>query len=156
MYSYFLQHVEKKIPGFYILCKKHARIIKYIISGGTGAVVDLGLLFLLVSVWGLWYISGAVLAFLVAFCFSFTLQKFWTFGSNSFDRLHMQAGLYLLVSLLNLVLNTFLIYIFVEYFNIHYFLSQIIAGVLLAVSSFFIYKTFIFSRTSSNAKLSRP
>lgn len=127
------------------------KIAKYIISGGTAAVVDLAALYIFVEWFHMWYVLSAVLAFLVAFCFSFTLQKFWTFKDRATQQMHKQATVYFVVSVINLGVNTLLMYIFVEYLHIHYFVSQIIAGGLLAISSFFIYSRFIFPVKSEQA-----
>lgn len=123
---------------------KIIKIVRYVISGGTAAVIDLSFLYLFVEYLKIWYLLSAVIAFLIAFTISFTLQKFWTFKDKSVERMHTQATLYLIVSLINLGLNTFFIYLFVEYAHFHYFFSQFITGALLAVSSFFVYSLFIF------------
>ncbi len=125
--------------------EKIFKIAKYIISGGTAAVVDLFFLYLFVEKFHLWYVFSAILAFLIAFSVSFSLQKFWTFKDKTTEKVHKQASIYFIVSVLNLGLNTFLMYIFVDLCGLHYFPSQILAGALLAISSFFIYSRFIFS-----------
>lgn len=131
--------------------EKLFKIIKYVISGGTAAVIDLFFLYFFVEHSSMTYLSAAVIAFLIAFCASFTLQKFWTFKDSSVEKVHKQATVYLIVSLANLGLNTFLIYVFVEYSHLHYFISQILAGALLAVSSFFVYSFFIFKPVAVKA-----
>jgi putative flippase GtrA len=129
---------------------KVKKIAKYIISGGTAAVVDLAALYVFVEWFHMWYVLSAIIAFLIAFCFSFTLQKFWTFKDREVENVHKQATVYFVVSVVNLGVNTLLIYLFVEYLHLHYFVSQIIAGGLLAVSSFFIYSIFIFPKKTDN------
>jgi putative flippase GtrA len=128
--------------------EKIFKVAKYIISGGTAAVVDLFFLYIFVEKFGLWYVFSAILAFLIAFSVSFSLQKFWTFKDTSTDKVHKQASVYFIVSVVNLGLNTLLMYIFVDIVKLHYFPSQILAGGLLAISSFFIYSRFIFSSNS--------
>ena len=123
---------------------KIIKTIKYIISGGTAAVVDLSFLALFVDVFKINYLISAIFAFLIAFSVSFLLQKFWTFQDKGMDDVHKQASIYFIVSATNLGINTLLMYLFVDHFHIHYFLSQILASGLLAISSYFIYSRFIF------------
>ena len=136
--------VHRASPVAHAALFKRRRVLKYLISGGTAAAVNIGLLYFLTDTLGIWYIFSAVLAFAVAFVVSFGFQKFWTFEDHSTDGMHGQAAAYLLVALVNLGVNTALIYGFVEFLGIHYLLAQIIAGIIIACESFFVYKKFIF------------
>src|SRR3954462_3006613 len=127
---------------------QYQQIIKYIISGGTAAVVDILFLFIFTDFFHLWYLLSAVLAFLLAFGVSFGLQKYWTFSDKSNEGIHKQASLYFVVSIVNLLLNTLLMYIFVDLAHIWYMAAQVITGGLMAFLSYFLYKKFIFTRTS--------
>lgn len=124
------------------MMSKHV-VIRYIISGGTSAVVDLTLLYLMNSVLEIHYLLSAILAFLGAFGVSFTLHKFWTFKSHD-EKAHKQLVMYLATSLFGLILNTLLMYVFVDHFYIQVILSQIIVGILVACVSFFISRNFVF------------
>jgi putative flippase GtrA len=127
---------------------KIIKTFKYVTSGGTAAVVDLFFLKLLVDSFKINYLISSIIAFLIAFSVSFLLQKFWTFQDSNMEGVHKQASIYFIVSLTNLGVNTLLMYFFVDHFHIHYFLSQIIASGLLAISSYFIYSRFIFKNNS--------
>jgi putative flippase GtrA len=132
------------------LLERHV-VLRFIISGGTSAFVDLVVLFILNSVFGIQYLISAILAFMVAFGVSFTLHKFWTFKSHS-DRPHRQAILYFGTSLFGLMLNTLLMYFFVDHIfhyaiknmKVNVMLSQIIVGVIVACVSFFLSHKFVF------------
>lgn len=115
------------------------KIFRYIISGGTAAVVDLSLLYLFTDIFGIWYLFSAVGAFLVAFLVSFNLQKYWTFKDGSKDRIKTQAAGYFLITAINLGLNTLGIFLLVHYGKIHYLPAQFIVSALIAVESYFIY-----------------
>lgn len=132
-----------------ILEKKHGKMFKlfrYVISGGTAALVDIGFLYVFTRFLGFWYILSAILAFILAFVVSFTLQKYWTFRDYSGDRIVKQSVIYFIVGLINLLLNTLLMYLFTDIARLHYIVSQIIAGLLIACISFFVYKNIIFSK----------
>jgi putative flippase GtrA len=124
--------------------KPHIPLVsRYIIAGGIGAVADLGLLFILVRS-GVHYLIAATIAFIVATCVSFTMQKFWAFRNRQLERLHVQAPLFLLVAFFNVLMNTLLMYVLVDTFHIWYLGAQVIASGLVAVYSFFVYKFLVF------------
>lgn len=129
---------------------KHAKIGRYLISGGTAAFTNIVLLFLFTDIFGIWYIASAVLAFILAFIVSFTLQKFWTFQDGSKDQIHKQAVIYLTVAVVNLLVNTGLLYLQVEYLGVYYILAQLIASAVIAVESFFVYQIFIFKKETTD------
>ena len=117
--------------------------VRFIIAGGTSAVIDLTLLYLLNTTLGLYYLLSAVLAFIGAFGISFTLHKFWTFKSH-LEETRKQVVMYFATSLFGLSLNTLLMFIFVDFFHIMVLLSQVFVGIIVAFSSFFISRNFVF------------
>ncbi len=127
-----------------LLFEHRIRIAKYIISGGTAASVNLGFLFLFADVLGLHYLVAGVLAFVLAFGVSFTLQKFWTFQNHDRALIPKQMVIYLTVSVFSLMVNTILLYLFVEWFGWWHIWAQVMAGGLLALINFFIYRFVIF------------
>ena len=137
---------ERYIPKLAPYLRSHARVLRFIASGGTSAVVDLGLLYFFTEEFGLHYLLSAALAFVAAFFVSFTLQKFWTFQDASTDRVHIQVSLSFTIAVINLGLNTALMYFFVDIVGLGYMLAQIIVGIMLAFESFFILKLFIFKK----------
>lgn len=128
---------------------KHV-LIRFIISGGTSAFVDLFILYVLNSIWGIHYLTSAVLAFICAFGVSFTLHKFWTFKSHG-ESAHKQVVMYLATSLFGLCLNTLLMYIFVDFFHLIVLVAQFIVGVMVAFCSYFLSHNFVFKYKQDNS-----
>jgi putative flippase GtrA/aryl carrier-like protein len=127
-------------------------MVRFVISGGTATLVNLATLYVLTHFLGIWYLYSSILAFAASFFVSFSLQKFWTFGENSHDRMQAQATLFLGVMLFALSLNTVLIYIFVELANAHYLLGQLASGILIAFVNYFSYKHVVFSEKKFEAR----
>ncbi len=121
-------------------------IVRYIISGGTSATVNLTVISLLYYVFHVYYILAGIAAFIVAFFVSLFLHKFWTFKDSSMDNVHKQAGKYLANSIFGLAVNTTVLYICVSGLHIYVFVSQIIAGILTACCTFFISRDYIFNQ----------
>lgn len=123
---------------------KYLLLIRYVIAGGLAFLINFLLLFVFKHFIGIWYLSAAVLSFTFAFIASFLLQKLWTFQDKSKESESKKLGLFLLIALFNLGVNTGLMYIFVDYAHLHYLLSQILTSALIAIYSFVMYKYLVF------------
>lgn len=57
--------------------------VRYVLAGGVAFLVDLGLLALFHQVfgWPTWLAAG--LAFVISFAFTYTIQRYFTFGSQA-------------------------------------------------------------------------
>lgn len=124
------------------------KISRYLFSGATAFGVNFLFLYTFTEWIGFYYLVSVVMAFLVAVVVSFILQKFWTFQNNSKAGLRRQAMVYITVATINTVINTLLVYLFVEYVNLHYLIAQFFSSGLIALESFFIYQFFIFKNDS--------
>jgi putative flippase GtrA len=138
-----------------IFAHRHARILKFLISGGTAAVVDLGLLYLFTDVLHVWYLFSAAIAFIAAFVVSFSLQKFWTFDNHDLDVMHTQLAMYLVLALIGLGINTVSMYGLVDHAGLHYIGAQILTSAIIAIGNFFAYKHFIFTSVATTPVVSR-
>jgi len=127
-----------------LFAKKYEQILRFLIAGGIAFTVNIAVLYLFTDILGIYYLISTVWAFVISLGVSFLLQKFWTFQDGSRDKLHIQLPLYLGMQVMNLILNTALMYVFVEYLYLWYLFSQVIIASGIAFSSFFINKTYIF------------
>lgn len=124
---------------------RYGKILRYIVSGGTGAVVNFAVLIFLVEHFHLYPVYASVGAFMVAFGVSFTLQKLWTFQNYDRATAGKQIVAYLAISLMNLGLNTLLMYLLITYTTLWYVVDQFITSALIAVESFFLYRHVVFT-----------
>ena len=122
------------------------RVLKFFFSGVIGLGVNLGV-FHLLFVLGVPYLAGSVAAFLVAMIVGFILQKYWTFGERSQKRVQKQFLLYVMLTLCNLAVNTLIVYVLVEYASAHYLVAQTIGAGSVALTSYVIYRRYIFTGT---------
>lgn len=116
------------------------KAVRYLVSGGTGAVVNIGTLFVCTHLFGVWYLVSATLAFLTAFGVSFVLQRSWTFERSGTERLMRHTVLYFAVAAVNTGINALLVYGLVEYGGVWYITAQILSGIAIAAGSFFVYR----------------
>lgn len=125
---------------------RRMRVIRFITTGGIGISVNLGLYYLLVHFIGAHYLAGSIIAVTCSTIVGFLLQKFWTFEEKTTDTAHVQFMFYSLVAILNIGLNTLIVYILAGVLTMHYLLAQGAAGGIVAVWSYFIYRELIFKR----------
>ena len=123
--------------------KRFAKVIRFLIAGGSAAVVNFSV-FYLTNVDG-HYILASIYAFFAAFLVSFLLQKYWTFKEHTHSMVKTQILMYLAVAGMNIFIGTMLLYVLVEYFGIHnHLVAQIMSQSLIACMSYFVYKHVIF------------
>ena len=103
-------------------------------------MVNLGSLFVLKHFFGVWYLASSIVAFVASFFVSFTLQRTWTFEHWTTNGLVRHSSLYLIVAIANTFLNTIIVFVLVEYLQVWYLAAQLVAGLCIAVMSFFIYR----------------
>ena len=121
---------------------------RFLFSGGTAFIVNLGLLYFLVDVLGWWYLGASLASFSVAIIVSFIMQKFWTFRDGVLQRTPAQFGFFALIAIFNSGLNVWLMYVFVDWTGIHYLLAQVFSSGLIAGWSFFAYFRFVFNKSA--------
>jgi len=121
-------------------------IVRYLVSGGTAASVNLLVFSLFFYVFHWHYLLSNIIAFIVAFGVSLTLQKLWTFQDRSTQNMHIQGLLYLFNSLFGLVVNTFLLYVSVHFLNLLPIVGVVIAGAGTALCTFSISRKYIFNK----------
>jgi len=122
------------------------KLVRYLVSGGTAALINFLLLFALTEFLEVWYLASAVIAFIVSFCASFTLQKFWTFRDGRLSAAPRQMVQHLSLAVGMIALDTVFLYLAVEILGLWYMLAQFIIFGALAVGSFFIYSRYIFKK----------
>ena len=127
------------------------QLVRYIASGGTAALCNFVLLYLLVEFVHMHYLWASVSAFIFSLAVSFTLHKFVTFHDHEHAELHWQFSRYLIVILTNLGLNTLVVFLLVEKAHVWYLFAQIFGAALVAVTGYIGYKTFVFRTTPTQA-----
>ena len=123
---------------------RHGEKLRFLISGGLAFLTSISILYVFTDILHVWYIISSVLAFVFAFGVSFSLQKFWTFRNHNIEVLRTQMSFSFIVALINLAINTVLLYGMVEFGHLYYLVAQVIATGLIACETYFVYKHVIF------------
>jgi len=135
-----MEHIKET---FIKLFQKYIRIGKFLIAGGTASVTNLATFIVLTEFFGVWYLMASVSSYIVSFFVNFYMQRAWTF-KNKANQVHAQMGLFFANSLLNLVLNTAIMYGMVDIIGVHPIISQTFVIGLLAIMNYTIYRLIIF------------
>lgn len=131
------------------LFSKCPRILRFLVSGGTAAGVNLGLLYILTEYAKIFYLYSEAVGFSAGFLVTFFLQKFWTFGDNDMNNLKKQMLSTLTLCFINFFLNLFFLFLLTDIFGIWYFGSQAFVSGMMAITNYFLYKKVIFSKKIS-------
>jgi putative flippase GtrA len=116
---------------------------RFVISGGTTFIVDLGLLRLLHGYEHMALLPATTLAFLASFCVTFIISRHWTFPTGREGRPHHQAIRFAILVAGNLV-TTLLIVGGLVAIGLYYLLAKVIAVALNAGANFLLYRRWVF------------
>lgn len=108
----------------------------YIIFAGIASIIDLCLLYSLTEFFHIWYFYSAVFAYLIGMVINFSLNKYLNFRNRS-KKIISQFSLFATVALIGLGLNQFIIYSLVEFADLWYVFSKIIALSIVMLWSFY-------------------
>ncbi len=115
---------------FLKLIYKNKLFIKYVIVGGTGAIVDFAVLYFLTDFFQIYYLISATISFILSGTLNYYLNRKWTFRSKGKKR--RQLPVFFIIALIGLSINNFIMYVLVEKFAFWYIYAKIVAtGVVL-------------------------
>ena len=121
---------EGKNAGGFSLFAKHA--IKYYAVGGSGVLVNLGILYALTDLAGYWYLASQVIAISVSITSNFLFNRFWTFSGSIEDQRNSVMYLkFLIVSLIGMGIQLGITYLLVENVAVYYMYAAAI-GIAIA------------------------
>lgn len=120
---------------------------RFFTVGASGLVVNYVVSFLLSNIVpNIWYIHATFFGILVSITTNFLLNKVWTFEDRDFSIRHFfsQYALFLSLCALGAVIQLSLVYVFVEYSNIQYAVSLIMAVGIASLGNFLLNKKITF------------
>jgi dolichol-phosphate mannosyltransferase len=121
------------------------RVTKFLVTGGLGTFIDMGILYAIARAMGETQSSkyiGAVVGFLAAMTFNFTLNRVWTFRAQEIP-IYLSYPKYALGTLGGLAVKTGAIY---SLSSVHYLMSNFIGIVLGTIFNYLASQLWAFSR----------
>ncbi len=117
-------------------------IWKYLSSGVLSVGVDYAILYLLTSIFGVYYLYSTIFSFLAGFLTNFFLNKYWTFKKEG-DTLP-QIVKYGILAGINLLVTLGLMYLLTTYVGINYLISRGMVLVVITGWNFLLYKYVVY------------
>jgi putative flippase GtrA len=117
-------------------------MLRYSVVGGTGAVVDLGVLYILTEFFNFYYLLSTTLSFSISALLNFYFNRRWTFKSTGNPK--RQLLIFSFVAVSGVLLNVAIMYILVELFNIYYMLAKVGSIAVVTIWNFLWNKYFTF------------
>ncbi len=116
------------------------RFLKFALVGGTGVIVNLGLLWIFTEIAGVFYIYSAVISIEASIISNFLLNEHWTFSDRRQKNIRMlnRAVKFNLVSFAGMLINIAVLFAFTEFLGIYYMYSEI-----LGIGAAFLWNYFI-------------
>ena len=113
----------------------------YLISGGLAVVVDFGSYFLLLQM-DVWYVTANIVSNILGFFATFVLHKYIVFGKKDAVLNHFVR--YCILTIINIVAQTMLLYAFVEYLHLDEGSAKFASWFITVLWNFFLYKFFVY------------
>ena len=134
---------KKEIGGFSLFAKQ---AIKYYSVGGSGVLVNLGILYALTDFMGLWYIASQVIAISISISSNFLFNRFWTFsGSIQEQRNSVMYVKFIIVSLIGMGIQLGITFALVENIALYYMYA---AGIGIVVAGAINYVCLLYTSPS--------
>jgi len=129
------------------------QFVKFNLWGSLGSISELFIFTVLITYFGVDYISSTILSYIVKIFFGFILNSKYTFPTVKDQKVYFIMTKYFLVNLTGLLLNVLLVYLLVESVLLKQFesvetIAKIIAIILDAVLTFFLHKKITFKQAA--------
>lgn len=121
------------------------RVIRFFLAGLVSFLVNIGFFTLLLRA-GIWYLLASMCAFIASIVVSFLLQKYWTFRDSANILLARQFVAYCTICMINLLLNTAVVYSVVDILRLPPVIGQIAGSVAVAFSGYRLYQRYVFTQ----------
>lgn len=121
------------------------KLLKFGLVGFTGLIIDFGVTFLIKErlCWNK-YVANS-LGFMLASINNYTLNRFWTFHSAD-PEIGWQFSKFLLIAVAGLLLNNLIVYMLTVKGRLNFYVSKVIAIVLVFIWSFLLNHLYTFPR----------
>ncbi|WP_020529907.1 GtrA family protein [Flexithrix dorotheae] len=136
--------IFKKYFDFLLhISKENSQIIKFIIAGGTGAVLEIALFILFNETFGIHYLISNLVAITTAIYVNYLISQKWVFESGRYSK-GMELVAFVGISILIIGLNQLVMWAFVDGLDINERISKVTSICIVAVVNFFGKKYLVF------------
>ena len=113
--------------------KAAKEVTKFYIAGITTSTIQLGLLYLLTDLAGLWYILAAVIAGVISVTINYKLNRSWVFGYSGNKKQVVQYASFWVTRIISIAIQVGILFLLVEYNILWYIYAAVVS---IAIASF--------------------
>lgn len=128
---------------FIVLLDKYGQVFKFIVAGGTGAVIELGLFILFTELLSIHYLIANLVAISIAILVNYLISQKWVFESGRHTK-ELEVIAFIVISGFIVLLNQLLMWGFVDGLAINEKISKVVSIALVAIINFFAKKYLVF------------
>ena len=119
------------------------QILKFVIVGGTATIIDYVVFFILHEILKTNILLSNVISFTLSLIYNYTISIIWVFDVDKKASKKQQFILFLIFSLIGLAINTSIVYICTDVFNIYSMIGKVVATAIVMVYNFITRKKFL-------------
>lgn len=120
-----------------------AQFMKFGIVGAIAFVIDFGLLWILTSVFDVYYLISATISFTVSVIFNYLASMRYVFTHRDGMSRKKEFIIFVVLSICGLIINNVLMWVGVSFFNFYYLLVKIFATAVVTIWNFVTRKIFL-------------
>lgn len=133
---------RKKMSKFSLFAKQ---TFKYYLVGASGVLINLGLLYFLTDIFGIWYIMSQGIAITVAITSNFFLHKFWTFKKEIVEARTLERYFkFIIICLTGMGMQLGLTYVLVENLLFYYLHAAVISIIITGSFNYLVNRKWTF------------
>ncbi|MCK9292867.1 MAG: GtrA family protein [archaeon] len=117
---------------------------KYSFFSVVATITDIIILFILTEFIGIYYLLSVKISYVGGMLVAFFGNKKYTFDKNKKKNLHKFID-FVIISVIDLMLNIILIKILTEYFSVWYIFSKIIVVFIIFIAKYYTHKKIAFN-----------
>lgn len=118
------------------------QILKFGLVGGTAFVIDYVLLYVCTEFLHIHYLISSIISFTVSVIFNYILSIKWVFDVKKKQDVK-DFVIFIILSIIGLGINSLIMYVMVEKFEVYYMLSKIVSTAVVMVYNFITRKIFV-------------
>lgn len=124
----------------------YVEIFRYLVSGIIAFGADTFILYTLTEYAGIYYLISSIIGFCVGLLISYILNVIWVFNDRKIVNKKLEFGIFLIISLIGLALNSLFMWLMTSVLILYYIYSKIITTVLVFIWNYIAKKKSLFSR----------
>ncbi len=133
----------KRFLSYFFEHEKIGEPMRYLLIGGSCAVLDLLFLYLMVNFLDIWYLIATTISFTIVSLLGFFGQKYFTFRDLSKNH-KKQIPVFFVVSAIGLLINAGFMFFFVSVLGIWYIAANIVTKFIVLIWNFLANKKITF------------